>query len=52
MLTEGGTVTAMNAAGYTNTYVLSSDGMGMWTAALPGGDGDGRARNERKTAPR
>ena len=33
MLTEGGTVTAMNAAGNTNTYMLSSDGMGMWTAA-------------------
>ena len=33
MLTEGGTVTAMNTAGYTNTYVLSSDGGTMWTAA-------------------
>ncbi|MDE0126854.1 MAG: hypothetical protein OXN97_19990 [Bryobacterales bacterium] len=33
MLTEGGMVTAMNAAGNTNTYMLSSDGMGMWTAS-------------------
>lgn len=33
MLTEGGMVTATNPAGYTNTYMLSSDGMGMWTAA-------------------
>ena len=33
MLTEGGMVTAVNAAGNMNTYSLSSDGGGMWTAA-------------------
>ena len=33
MLAEGGTVMATNAAGNTNTYTLSSDGAGMWTAA-------------------
>ena len=33
MLTEGGMVTATNLAGNMNTYMLSSDGMGMWTAA-------------------
>ena len=32
MLTEGGTVDATNPAGYTNTYMLSSDGGTMWTA--------------------
>jgi hypothetical protein len=32
-LTEGGTVMATNLAGNANTYTLSSDGAGMWTAA-------------------
>lgn len=32
-LTEGGTVMATNLAGNTNTYMLSSDGSGAWTAA-------------------
>ncbi len=32
-LTEGGMLTAVNLAGYTNTYTLSSDGAGTWTAS-------------------